>query len=384
MPDIVIIGGGITGVATALHLARAGASVRLIEARALASMASGWTLGGVRQSGRHPAELPIAHAAVAMWPTLNDDLDADVGYRRKGNLRLARTPDEVEVIRAMVTAQHNLGLDLAFLPHNRAVREIAPALSQDVLAASFCPTDGHADPVPAVLAFANAARRAGAVIEEGVAALQIVAEAGRVTGVRTVRGVIAADRVVLAAGMHAPALLKPLGLDLPYNPQIVTVLQTVPLPPLFAQVFGVANADCAGRQEVDGRLRVTTGIGPWTADVEAWTPDQLQPPAALVADMIARIGAVLPALRSAGLARVWGGLIDQTPDALPVIEASPVIAGLVIAAGFSGHGFGIGPMVGRLVAELALGKPPSLPLDAFTLARFGNRDGPDAALSLHG
>jgi sarcosine oxidase subunit beta len=384
MPDIIIVGGGITGVATALNAARAGASVTLLEARGLAAMASGWTLGGVRQSGRHPAELPIVRAAVALWQGLNDELGADVEYRQKGNLRLARTPPEVAVIREMVAAQHNLGLDLTFLADNSAVRAVAPAIAPTVLAASFCPTDGHANPVKTVAAYAAAARLMGAKIREGVVVRAIATRHGRVTGVETSEGSLPADRVVLAAGMHAPALLTPLGLDLPYIPQIVTVLQTVPIAPIFEQVFGVANADCAGRQEADGRLRVTTGIGPWTRDIEGWQAQDLQPSARLVAEMIGRISAVLPVLGDAGIAAIWGGLIDQTPDALPVIEASPAIEGLVIASGFSGHGFGIGPMVGKLVAELALGQTPSLPLDAFRLARFACRDVLNAPLTLHG
>lgn len=384
MPEIIIIGGGITGVATAWHAARAGARVLLLEARMLAAMASGWTLGGVRQSGRHPAELPLAQAAVALWPTLNDELGADVEYRQKGNLRLARTPDEVEVIRAMVQTQHNLGLPLSFLPDNRAVRDIAPALSPAALAASFCATDGHANPIRTVAAYAAAARRAGAEIREGVRVEQLLTRSGHIAGVVTSDGVIEAEHVVVAAGMHAPALLKPLGLHLPYIPHIVSVLQTVPVSTRFEQVFGVANADCAGRQEVDGRLRVTTGIGQWTHEVETWREEQLQPSASLVATMIGRIGAVLPCLHEAGVARVWGGLIDQTPDALPVIEASPDIEGLVIAAGFSGHGFGIGPIVGRLAADLVLGQKPALPLNSFALARFAGQTAPAAPLGLHG
>src|SRR6476659_5551686 len=117
MPDIIIVGGGITGTAAALSLAERGSDVTLIERRGIAAMASGWTLGGVRQSGRHPAELPLARAAVAIWPGLAETL-GDVEYRRTGNLRLARTPAEVDVIRALVSAQQALGLELHFLSDN--------------------------------------------------------------------------------------------------------------------------------------------------------------------------------------------------------------------------------------------------------------------------
>src|SRR6476659_10041051 len=122
MPDIIIVGGGITGTAAALSLAERGSDVTLIERRGIAAMASGWTLGGVRQSGRHPAELPLARAAVAIWPTLADRLDAEVDYRQRGNLRLARDKAEVAVIRGMVEEQRALGLKLDFLASHAEIR----------------------------------------------------------------------------------------------------------------------------------------------------------------------------------------------------------------------------------------------------------------------
>src|SRR6185503_2019848 len=170
---IIIIGGGITGTAAAAELARESHAVTLIEKHGIAAMASGWTLGGVRQSGRDPAELPLAREAVAIWAGLTDMLGTDVEYRRKGNLRLARTPAEVDVIRALVASQQTQGLDLEFVPDNAAVRAIAPAISPSVLAASFCPTDGHANPIKATQAFAQSARRHRATIREGVAARAI-------------------------------------------------------------------------------------------------------------------------------------------------------------------------------------------------------------------
>src|SRR5215217_8595585 len=120
--EVVIIGGGISGTAAAYELARSGAKVTLLERGELASMASGWTLAGVRQSGRHPAELPLATAAVDRWMSLNAELDADVEYRQDGNLRLARTPDEVPVIEGVVATGRASGLDLSLLSDGAAVR----------------------------------------------------------------------------------------------------------------------------------------------------------------------------------------------------------------------------------------------------------------------
>src|SRR2546427_4869311 len=156
--DIVIVGGGISGTAAAYELARAGASVMLVERGELASMASGWTLAGVRQSGRHPLELPLARAAVRRWVALGEELEAVLEYRQEGNLRLARTPDEVPEIARLGEEQRRLRLAIEFLPDPAAVRRVAPALSGAGPAASYCSTDrppnptATAPPVPAAAA----------------------------------------------------------------------------------------------------------------------------------------------------------------------------------------------------------------------------------------
>jgi len=384
MPEIVVVGGGITGVAAADALAREGHAVTLIEKTGIGAMASGWTLGGVRQSGRDPAELPLARAAVEIWPGLSDALGVDVEYRRKGNLRLARTPAEVDVIRELVASQRAQGLDLDFLPDTAAVRALAPAISPSVLAASFCPTDGHANPIKATQAFAQSARRQGATLREGVAAIALRVMRDRVVGVETNAGFIAADRVIVAAGVNTPELLQPLGLDLPLSIKIVTVVQSEPLPPSLDQVLGVANADCAGRQEATGRLRFTGGLYDWPLDAARWTTDSLAPSEKGVRNVVALFGQVLPIAASAPIERTWGGLIDLTPDALPAIDAPESVAGLVVAAGFSGHGFCLGPVSGLLCADLALGRSARLDLSAFRLERFKDRAIAAAEVTLHG
>jgi sarcosine oxidase subunit beta len=385
MSDILIIGGGISGTAAACELARAGHAVTLIEKHSLAAMGSGWSLAGVRQSGRDPAELPLALAAIALWPNLADDLGAPTDYRRHGNLRLARNPEEAAKIRTMVNEQAGRGLELSYLADNAAVRAVAPALSPEVLAASFCPSDGHADPLKTVQAFAAAARRAGATIREECAALALRVQHGRVVGVETADGFLAAGHVVLANGIHAPELLAPTGLKLPIRAALVSVMQTVPLPPMLAQVFGTAAADCAGRQQVDGRLRVTNSGDAWLGDAARWTPESILPTVHNLASIITRVGHILPAFREARIARFWGGLIDITPDALPVIDNPDAVAGLTVAAGFSGHGFALGPITGRLIADLATANRPRLDLSAFRLARFaGHPFGAPPSPTLHG
>ncbi|MEM8663773.1 MAG: FAD-dependent oxidoreductase, partial [Pseudomonadota bacterium] len=195
--DVIIVGAGITGAVAAHTLAEAGARVLVLDAYRPAAMASGWTLAGVRQSGRDQAELPLAREAVRRWPDLADALGAPTHYRQDGNLRLARTPAEVEVIAALVESQRAAGLDLTFLPDNGAVRSVAPEISETVLAASHCPTDGHADPVATVAAFLAAAQRRGAQVACGARVLGLMRKGDRVAGVRTATEEMSAGAVLL-------------------------------------------------------------------------------------------------------------------------------------------------------------------------------------------
>ena len=383
--EIVVIGGGISGTAAAYELARAGAKVTLLERGSLASMASGWTLAGVRQSGRHPAELPLATAAVARWEQLGEELGADVEYRREGNLRLARSPEEVPVIQAIVAEQRDLGLDLTFLPttppsaRSRRLlrnRSSPPRTARPMATPTLSP---RCRPSP------GPPRDTGRRMHTETVATAIDAGGGRVRGVRTANGDIAADVVVVTAGVYSARLCAPMGLDLPIQVSRVAVVQTVPLPPLIRQVVGTAGADFAGRQEVGGRFRLTGGGQPWPHSLEelAHGDEPVLPP---VGDVIAALNRgieVLPALASARVARVWGGLLDMTPDALPILERPPDLEGLVIAAGFSGHGFCLGPVTGQIVRDLVLEGTPAFPIQPFRRDRFAALS-EQAAATLHG
>lgn len=380
--DVIIIGGGISGTAAAYALAKRGVKVLLLERDDLAGMASGWTLAGVRQSGRHPAELPLAQAAIRRWEHLHEELDADVEYRQGGNLRLALTEDDLPQIRGVVAEGNAAEIETFFLD-SAAVHEIAPALTPNLAGASCCPTDGHANPTLTVQAFAAAAIRHGAIVETGVHVTALTTDGHRITGVDTTRGPIAAEMVIVAAGIYTPRLIAPLGLDLPIRVTIVTAIQTIPLPPTLSQVLGVANGGIAGRQEVSGRFRMTGSSVPW--DIEGLhSPENVRPQLAHVAEAITRSVRVLPGLADVRLAQTWGGLIDQSPDAIPVIERPTGVEGLIIAAGFSGHGFCLGPITGEILADLTTTGTTSHSIDAFSLGRFASQTGSKEAVQLHG
>ena len=390
LPDVVIVGAGITGCATALALAEAGVKVEVIERYRPAAMASGWTLAGVRQSGRDPAELPLARKAVEIWQTLDARLDAQTGYRQSGNLRLARTESEAEVIRNLVSSQTEAGLEMEILNPVEA-REIAPALAKSFLLASWCPSDGHADPVASVEGFRNAAERLGVRFRTnvGVKNVNIIETAARrqFASFLTTDGPIVAGAGLLATGIQTNALLEGLGLHIPMTIPLVSVFQTAPLPETLGPVIGVANADLAIRQQIDGRLRFTGGAEQASAALEmSGEYPAVHPPAASLARTISLVSATLPMVAKAPIARIWGGLLDLTPDALPVLDCVSGIDGLFVAAGFSGHGFGIGPAIGPVLASQILGEKSGLSVKAFSFDRFKNQSMQKmrGSLQLHG
>lgn len=369
--EAIVIGGGITGCATAYELGKRGVHVTLLERQNIAAMGSGWTLAGVRQSGRHHAELPIAREAIRRWESLGEELGAELDYRQHGNLRLALSGDQAETIRRVVADGNAAGVAMHWVDGNEA-REIAPALTPDVVGASFCPTDGHASNLKTVAAYAAAAQRLGATIINEVEVLELTTSGGRVTGVMTTDGPYSADVVIVASGIYTPKLLKSLDLHLPIQVVHCPVAETIPASSMaLGPVLGVAHGDFAARQTAEGGIRFIGASIPWneghhTTSNIGMTVQQM--------DNMTRKGiAVLPGLAELRVERVWGGLIDSTPDALPVLDAVPAYPGLVVGAGFSGHGFGIGPMSGEILANLATsGADDRFDLHPFRLSRFAD------------
>ena len=237
-------------------------------------------------------------------------------------------------------------------------------------------------------AFVAAAERLGVQCRFGERVLQVEHSGGRVTGVLTATGRIAASRVVIAAGIFGNELLEPLGIAVPLQVPMVVVLRSEALPPVLDQVIGVANADCAGRQEPNGRFRVTSGALPWhgrmvEASAAGRTTPHVYPTAGSVADVVRLFGDVVPSFRDAQVEQSWAGLLDMTPDALPVIDAVPGVAGVFAAMGFSGHGFCLGPVTGQILAALVQDQAPGHDLEPFAIGRFQSQLRPQAA-TLHG
>jgi sarcosine oxidase subunit beta len=367
--DVAIVGAGITGTAAAYYLSKAGQRVIVLERGAVASEASGRTLGGVRQSARDLAELPLAMEAVRLWGDLAGELGQDVGYRRGGNLRLGITAADVAFLEGMVAEEQAAGLSIELVRGER-LRALAPELSPAVCVASYCPSDGYvADPPVVSLAFAQAARQHGATICTECEVLAIETAGGRVVGVRGPQGMIQAPTVLLATGIGTVALCEGLGLAFPMYPLRTQIAVVRTHESRFTHAFGTADTSLSGCPDyAEGCLRLSGGAR--RGNVDAAPLHDLTPSPRVEAQILERARDLFTNLADSNVVRRWCGLIDTTPDDKPVLDALDTPRGLVLAAGFSGHGFCLGPISGRLIAEMILTGRPSLSLDAFRWSRF--------------
>jgi sarcosine oxidase subunit beta len=365
--DVAVIGGGVMGASIAYHLARAGAAVTVLERRAIAAAASGASAGGVRQQGRDLRELPLARHACARWATLETELDADVHYRRKGHLTLIEREDDRPALDASVARQRAAGLDIVVVEGDE-LRTLAPAVSPHVLAGSFTRDDGHADPARTTRAFAAAAERAGAAIRTDVTVTGLAATGGRVTGVTTAAGLVAADVTVLAAGAWSTALAATVRLRLPIEPMGLQMIRTQPVPHCLDQVVGCVGRRLSFKQLPSGAFLIGGG---WPGD---WSLDNSRGvvrPASIFGSAL-DASAIIPAVRAAPLDDAWVGIEARSADEAPILGLAPGLDGLVLATGFSGHGFQLSPAIGQVISELIVAGQPSIPLDALALTRFAN------------
>ncbi len=370
--DVVVVGGGVVGASAAYHLAAAGVEhvVLLERADAVATGSTGACAGGFRHqfSSRVNIELSLASVPMILGFTEEHGLPLDVV--QDGYLFLVRDEREWGEFRAGAEFQRSLGVDTQLLTPDEAAA-IAPGIAiDDMVGATFCAEDGIADPSGLTQGYATLARRAGADLRLGVEALAIETDRGTVTGVRTADGTIAAPIVVNAAGPWAGALAATAGVFLPLEPIPRMVVTTGPFPGAPSRRTLVIDAATSYyfHKEGDG---VLTGMGgrdeqpSFSTDVDVrFIEEELLPTAVRV----------FPPIEHAGLASMWAGLYEMTPDRHPIIGESPV-GGLLLANGFSGHGFQHAPVVGKLIAELVVdGEARTVDISSLGLERFERGD----------
>lgn len=354
--DVIIIGSGIVGNSAAYYLAKKGKSVIVLESdKSIGYGSSSRNGGGVRQSGRDPRELPYAIYGIKnIWPTLSEELGVDVEYYQKGNLRLALNEQHINILKGQVEKAAALGLDVTLVGADD-VKRICPHLSDAIVGATWCPTDGHANPMKATLAYYARSRELGVQYYTDKKVKEIQKIKGRARKVITMNGeVYEADDIIVAAGMGSREIARSVQIDIPLRAGFGEALVTEMQPKMFDIMLGVASAEVYGHQCEHGSFVFGSGTGmePFYDEPDGNMRNHSLP----IPANCRVIMKYVPALKDAKIVRGWGGWHDGSADHVPIISKVDEVPGLTLACGFSGHGFGTGPAVGMLLSQMILGE----------------------------
>lgn len=425
--NVVVIGGGIIGVSTALELAERGIDVTLIEKGVIGGEQSSRNWGWCRQMGRDPREIPLILVALDAWRGMNARIGAETGFRQSGIIYLCETDEEL--------AARETWYEKNARPFNLATRivsgaeaeELQPGSSRKWKGALFTSEDGRAEPFMAAPAIAHGARKKGAKIITQCAVRGIETTAGRISAVVTEKGRIACDTVVLAGGAWSRRFLGNLGIPFPQLSVVNSVMRSEPIDTplerscsagkfairkrrdggytiahrhlsvadivpdsfrLFREFLPALKVDWSGL-----RLRFGKRFFDEARLKRRWTLDETspfeevrvldpEPVTSILDEAAASLKEYFPVFRGMAIAQKWAGVIDATPDAVPVMAPIDKLPGLYLASGFSGHGFGLGPGAGKLMADLVTGATPCVDPDPFRYTRYFDGTNPKPTTGL--
>jgi sarcosine oxidase, subunit beta len=367
---VVVIGGGVIGLSTAYHLARRGVrDVVLLDKDALGSGSTSKAAGGVRAQFSDPVNVTLGARSLETFRNFSALFGQEIDLHQVGYLFLLSTPESVAAFEANVALQNDLGIPSRMIGVEEA-RRLSPLVSTDgLLAAAYSPADGHCTPESVVLGYASAARRAGATLLPHCAATGIDVRDGCIVGVRTEAGTIRTDTVVCAAGAWSAEVGSWVGVDLPVTPLRRQILVTEPVPGLDPHTPFTIDFDTSFYFHAEGRGLLlgmsdpdeTPGFKLTRSD--GWLP---------------RLGEAIerraPALAEIGIAGGWAGLYEMTPDHNALVGRAETVENFLYAAGFSGHGFLMGPAVGEVMRDLYLGEETFVNIGGLSAARFADLD----------
>ena len=412
--DVVIIGAGIVGTSAAYFLSKIGLSVVLCEKGEVAGEQSSRNWGFVRQQGRDPAEIPAIIRSVKIWNGLSSEIGEDVGYVQSGSLYLANTEQQLSDYEAWLEHAKQYQIDTRILSKSEALNKI-PHANGKWIGALTTLSDGRAEPSKATTAISRAAERHGANIITNCAVRGLEFSAGKISGVVTEFGPISANIVLCAAGAWSSLFCGRHGVELPQLVVRSSVFRTGPAP--LISDHSIWCKDVALRRRQDGGYTVAHGSAtevPIVPNSFRWmskflpafktektrlrfrldhrfykeltiaknwktgsiTPfekeriNQVRPSHSILKEAEASLKRLFPELKDIKVLEQWAGLIDVTPDAVPVISPVSKLPGFYLATGFSGHGFGIGPAAGELAAGMITGSATNSELKPFALTRF--------------
>lgn len=413
---VVVVGGGIAGISTALFLAQKGIPVVVCEKGQVGAEQSGRNWGWTRVMGRDEREIPLGMESLRIWRGMDRLVGAETGFTQCGITYMGETDTALAAHEAWLERARPYQVDSRMIGPDEVAR-LYPGLAVPVKGALHTPGDGRAEPQKATPAMAAALRRMGGIVLQGCAVRGVETRAGRVCGVVTERGPIACDSVVLAGGAWSRLFAGNLDIDLPQLKVLGSVFRTEPVP--GGPEVSVGGMPFAIRRRADGGYNIArrnTSISEVTPDSfrlfnlflpnlkkswrelklrvggrfvaewntrRRWRLDEASPfeqvrvldpapDAGILRHAEADLAKIFPAFRGMRIAESWGGLMDVTPDAVPVIGPVDTLPGFFIASGFSGHGFGIGPGAGRLMADIVAGDTPVVDPAPFRFGRFAD------------
>jgi sarcosine oxidase subunit beta len=363
--DVLVIGGGLHGCSTALHLARRGVKPLVLEKDHVGRHASGVNAGGVRRLGRDLAEIPLSVASMELWHRIGDLVDDDCGFESHGQVKVAENDAELEQLRTRVAKVRALGFEHEELVDQAELRALVPAIADHCVGAIVCRADGAALPYRTVLAFKRKAESLGARFVEQ-APVGLVERVGRIWRVEANGRYYEAPILVNAVGAWADRVARLLGDEVPLEPIAPMLMITAPMAPFLEPVIGATGRTLSFKQFRNGTVLIGGGHrGRLDRDHNRTELDF-----AKLAVSARTVWDLFPVMRRAEIVRCWAGIEARMPDDLPVIGPSAASEDAFHAFGFSAHGFQLGPIVGAIIAELVTGGRTNLPLAAFRVDRW--------------
>jgi sarcosine oxidase subunit beta len=363
--DVVIIGAGIQGCSAALHCQQRGLSVIVVEKDHAGRHASGVNAGGVRRLNRHPAEIPLSSASMQIWHGIENLLGDDCGFHISGQVRVAETPDDLETLKARAQQVRDLGFIHEEMIGRDELYELVPALAPHCLGALIARDDGFASPARTTNAFRRRASQLGVVFLEGCRA-DPPRRRDAVWDVPTTEGAVQAEFVINSAGAWGGAIAAALGEPVPIEPVAPMMMITDRLPPFITPVVGSASRYISFKQLPNGTALIGGGrLG--TADPSRNIARLDLPGLQMMAETARDL---FPIMQQTRVVRCWAGIEGHMKDGIPVIGPSSTESGIYHAFGFSSHGFQLGPVIGRILAELITEGHSTLPIAPFSIARF--------------
>jgi sarcosine oxidase subunit beta len=364
--DAIVIGGGLHGCATALHLKRSGLDTIVVEKDYVGRHASSANAGGVRRLGRALPEIPLAVAALASWHRIGELVDDDCGFAVSCQMKVAETESELEALRDRRETLLSLGFEHEEIIDQEQLRGLLPAIAPHCVGGMVVHGDGHANPFLTVQAFKRKALALGVRILES-APVESVQKQDEIWQVQSAQGHLQAPILVNCAGAWGGRIAAMLGEHAPVESEALMLMITERLKPFVTPVVGAQGRMLSFKQFDNGTVLIGGGHqGRAEPDSNRTHLDFRE-----LATSATTAAILFPRLRGVQLVRCWGGIEGQLPDGIPVIGASAV-EGAYHAFGFCGHGFALGPIVGRIIADLIVAGESDLPIGAFDIGRFSS------------